>query len=227
MTVNTNTATLGSDGNPDPESTTKLVVVKRDAVEFVAAYNDLIKARAEIAILSDGTYIKVSDVVPLTGRTTYMLNKHVGEDRAVATWRQCSLVEKQYGVWPAFMPIEHAMAAVRELSIDGGTLELQFLRAIKRTADAAREGKFKGVWANELPATKWKKYEKLLRKKQEEEETSTTEEEPEEQESERSFKEKIDDLYFELGQSIAEMQKARTRAEEICREIGIAPPWAR
>lgn len=234
MTTHTKTPTLGSDGKVDLESTTKLVVVRRDTVEFIAADNEPIQARAEVAILPEGTYIKVSDVVALTERTICTLQKYVGASTDL--WRQCSLVPQQRGIWPAFMPVEQAMAVVKDIAVGGPTvpLALQFLRAIKRTADAAAEGRFTGVWANELPASKWKQYEKLLRKRPEEEtpepdpepEYEPEPEEPEPEPEEPPTIEGSDNLYLRLGQRIADMQRAKTEAEEICRELGIAPPWA-
>lgn len=227
MTVQTKTQVIGRDGAPDPESTTHLTVVKRDNLEFVVADNEPIQARAEVAILPEGTYIKVSDVVSLTERTIGTLQRYVGEH--TDCWRQCSLVPLQKGIWPAFMPVEQAMAVVKDLAYGtNATLAVQFLRAIKRTADAAAEGKFDGAWAYILPAAKRKQYGKLLRKKQEEETSAPEleEETPEPEPEEPPTIEGSELLYLRLGQRIAEMQKAKADVEEICRELGIAPPWA-
>lgn len=216
MTINTKTQTIGRDGKPDPESTTQLTVVKRDSISFVSADNEPIQARAEVVILPEGTYVRVSDVVTLTERTIYLLQKQVGDSTNL--WRQCSLVPQQHGVWPAYMPIEQAIAAVKDLAI-GPTvpLALQFLRAIKRTADAAAEGKFTGIWASTLPDTKWKPYEKLLRKKQEEE-TPEPEPEPEEPQPQEA-------LYAQLGHAIEAWRDAKKKVHDICTQLGIIPPW--
>lgn len=216
MTVQTKTQTIGRDGAPDPESTTQLTVVKRDSISFVVADNGAIGARAEVVMLPDGTYVKVSDVVALTERSICTLQRYVGE--YTDCWRQCSLVEKQRGVWPAFMPVEQAMAVVKDLAFGPSvSLAIQFLRAIKRTADAAAEGKFDGAWANILPDSKWKTYGKLLRKKQEEE-TSTPEPEPEEPQPQEA-------LYTQLGHAIEAWRDAKKKVHDICTQLGIIPPW--
>lgn len=217
MTINTKTKVIGQDGTPDPESTTQLTVVKRDTIEFVVAENGAIGARAEVVILPEGTYVRVSDVVALTERTIGTLQRYVGE--YTEYWRQCSLVPLQKGIWPAFMPVEQAMAVVKDLAFGPSvSLAIQFLRAIKRTADAAAEGKFDGAWANTLPASKWKKYGKLLRKKQEEE-TSTPEPEPEEPQPQEA-------LYAQLGHAIETWRDAKKKVHDICTQLGIIPPWA-